>query len=899
MSLQMYEAQDALNTESSLSGTAILKRSGYSRLYSLTVATAPVSGSFSFIDSNGNRQDIVCQDHNCAKSTNGGAFSVFLSTAGGACTPTRWSFAQTNGNLYGANDCRDVIFKYNGSARTSLPSTAPLGSVIESTKDRLVIADVASNPNGVYYSQSGTYTNFVVGTNSADPYVDQSGAQGDRVSALKYALGRLFVFKTTSISSCVLGDQYTSQCFPVSSAVGTNDPLSIVEVPGAIYFRGNDRNYWALDGSGIQLVSKKISNFVKSQNSGSSGSNTQTSQSDWQAGSQFPGSSWNTSSIAGSIIPSSVSFVNNSSVSFNAGTFQSPMVATSGYVTISTAAFKINNGDFETGDLTSWTCATSGTGACSVSSSNPLEGTYSASLVAYPDEASVCVPGPSCQNLDTINIIDSNGYHLISQSVTPSASVTWVTIDLSAVSTQTLRIQLISTKTYTSTGVGTVSLLSNSFVAISSITFEFRGDGSGAGSDCYSNSLGRNSKSAFCRIDHVYVNRYFDISMTSNPYLYTSSVFNTGFSTSIGGPFTVGITSDTGSSIVFAVRDSSASSGPFSAWTSISSGTRIPLTRQYWQYESTMSIVSSTATAPRISSVGLSAATTGTLVSQCIQPPSTISAWGLISCDQSVGGNGAIVYYTTSAATCGAIPVAGAGVWTSQTNNANISVATNTAFAFRIDSSLTSSTDTAQVNSCSIYWSNGVVAPPVWGAYDSVKNAIYWTSSINNNTSNNRVLKYDLNLGQWYPFSLNANAIANIQTTTYFGDSTGGYWNQYGNSNSDNGSAINAYWKSKDFGNQSSPFLDNNYNRISLVAKNQITGNMTVTYGLSNNTSGSYTVSLSTTSGITYVHANQSLPLMSPYQFMNIKVGNNSSTPFEVDGLMLEYTSFPWKPQNP
>jgi hypothetical protein len=83
------------------------------------------------------------------------------------------------------------------------------------------------------------------------------------------------------------------------------------------------------------------------------------------------------------------------------------------------------------------------------------------------------------------------------------------------------------------------------------------------------------------------------------------------------------------------------------------------------------------------------------------------------------------------------------------------------------------------------------------------------------------------------------------------------------------------------------------------VTKNQVSGNMTATYQTSNNASGSYTVSLATTSGITYVRANYALPLLSPYQFFNVKFGNNSAVPFEVNAFRLDYSVQPWKPMNP
>ncbi len=391
---------------------------------------------------------------------------------------------------------------------------------------------------------------------------------------------------------------------------------------------------------------------------------------------------------------------------------------------------------------------------------------------------------------------------------------------------------------------------------------------------------------------------------------FISREFDTAFSTPTWGPLssTFSVVQNNDGQVVFYTQVSTSPNNDLYDSKVASSDTVkvASAAKRYIRYEADLTTYISTKT-PTISAVSLTAATTGQFVTQCIQPGGGISAWGLLSCAQTIAGNGSEVFYATSAASCAALPTttpinsasALQSGWTTQTNNSTLSISTNAAVYIGWRSLLTSATDQAQIDACTLYWNNGIAAPPVWATFDSVKNAIYWTTAINNNSTNNRVLKYDLNLNQWYPFDIAANAIRNINNSTYFGDSTGGYWNLYGGINSDNGSPITSYWKSKDFGNSGNPFLDNNYTKLSLVTKNQVTGSMTVTLTPSNNQSSSYNVSLSTTSGVVYVHSNQNLPFISPLQFMNVQFGNTSATPWEIDGAMLEMTSFPWKPQNP
>ena len=297
-----------------------------------------------------------------------------------------------------------------------------------------------------------------------------------------------------------------------------------------------------------------------------------------------------------------------------------------------------------------------------------------------------------------------------------------------------------------------------------------------------------------------------------------------------------------------------------------------------------------------MTSVSLAAATTGTLATQCIQPNSSISSWGALNCATTLAGNGSIVFYATSAATCSALPTTGPLTWqTSETNNANMTISTNTAFKLGFRSLLGSSTDQAQIDSCVSNWTEGTPSQPVWAAYDSIKDAIYWTTTINGAPYANRMLKYDLNLEQWYPFDLSAQAPKFINNSLYFGGASSGTWNMYGGVDSDAGYGINAYWKSKDFGSDT-PFQEKSFKTLSILSRNQTTGSMTGTYTFSNSETGSYTISLATGSTINYARNNFNLPESSPHNFMNVKVGNANSTPFSVLGLGITWDVWGWTP---
>jgi hypothetical protein len=756
----------------------------------------------------------------------------------------------------------------------------PLGSILELTQDRLAVGDISGSPNRVYYSSAGSFENFTTGANSEDPYYDDLGSGGDKVTGLKYHGNLLYVFKTNSITVCELGDQYSSICTIISPTIGTSDPASIVSAGSSLFFKAQDKTYWEIQGSQLRLISRKISNLVKSQNQGGERSNTQTAKADWDAGLQTPLTTWDTTTRNGSIFPSSQTWVDTSSGQFNAGTIPPSLTTTSNpnSIQFASATFRILNGDFEQGTCTAgvyWTCTTNGSATCDFAAGGAIGGSCGARVFTN-------VTGSNVQGtVSILNPTDSTVLHSVTYTADPTV-LTGKTIDLYSLglSTRTLRIQF---KAFADGNDAT--LLSSTFTAISSVTWSgVSGGGFG-----------------WSQLDDIRVNRYFSLYQASaTPAYFLSQVFDTGFSTPTGGPFIVSLTTETGggTNIAFNTRSHSAATSLPYAFTSISSGTRIAEIKRYEQYGSTFTTSVGTAT-PILDFASLAFATTGFFRTQCIQPNSTISSWGILSCAQTLAGNGSLVYYATSALTCATLPIVDpyndSTKWTSVSNNATLTIATNTAVYIGFRSLLTSATDQAQVDACSLYWNEGTPAQPAWGVYDSIKNAVYWTSTINNNTYANRLLKYDRNLEAWYPFSITASAPLIVGNSLYFGSSSSGTWNLYGGNDSDNGAAFGAYWKSLDIGG-ASPFIEKDFARLSVLSKNQGSGNLSITTLLSNGKTNTYSVSLSTTSGLAYARSNYNLPLSSPQSFMSVRFANsNANEPFEVLGFQLDFTGKPWR----
>jgi len=899
--LNNCDAQDALNVESNLEGSAILKRKGFSKTADLTVSTSPVTGSHSFIDSSGNRLDIVCQDRNCAKSTNGNAFSTFLTTA--AAGITRWSFVDVGGVLYGANNKYDPIMAYDGTTRTSPPGM-PQGSILELTGDRLAVGDISGQPNRVHLSSAGNYTAFTLGVNPEDSYFDDFGAPGDKVRGLKHLDGILYVFKTASISACELGNQYTTRCSILSPNIGTTDPGSITTAGNCLYFRAQDKNYWELCGGALRQISAKIPNLVKSQSGGLGGgenSNTQTTQADWQAGVQFPTGTWNLNTIPGSMFPASTTVSD-----------LSPAFVFSGVTSSYTFRFEGNTLPLSDG----WTVGTVGGTAPNQAVTN---GIYTQSFISINDTYRVVrALGSTSQSKSLVfnarHSANNDGYTMVGAAADSTGvlgNAPYVIIrnnatqyfsdgvqifsearDQTAFSTFTIIVTSHPATYFYRDGVFKASVTATN--AYSATAYAFMGGATEAG-----------DTSGVASFDFLYpavgvaATGRADIGSVST---FTSRVLESGVPASIYGQFTSAVSLQAGATMSFSVRfSSSPNDDMWSYYQSIANGgiaVGSVTANRYAQYRATYTFTS-LIESPSVSTTSLVFVTTGQFVTRCIQPNSSISSWGTLSCADTTAGSGSIVYYATSAATCETLPATAPLTWqTSLTNNATVTIATNTAVYIGWRSLLGSATDQAQVDACTLAWNEGTPAQPSWAVYDSIKDSIYWTTTINGAPYSNRLLKFDRRLGAWFPFSIQAQAPRLINNSLYFGAASSGTWNLYGLVDSDDGRPINAYWQSKDVGS-ANPFVEKEFKNVSLLSRNNGAGSLTATYTFSNGEMGDYTVSLSTGSGITYARSNFNLPKTSPQNFMSLRVGNNSTTPFEVLGLGITWLSWPWNVTGP
>jgi len=302
--IQRHRSPDLLNVEPGHGLVSIGAREGFSKFADLQVSTGPVLGSARFTNQSGDLLDVVCHDKYCASSANGSSFVNFLSTA--SSDIRRWVFTTVDGFLFGANDQRDAIFKYDGTDLFH-STNIPAGTVLALTPFRMVVANLSGAPSEVRYSRLSDPSNFTQGTEPDDGWTDILQAPGDRVTAIVYHKGLLYIFKNISLTTCLIADQFTTQCELLSDKVGAADAVSVISTPYGLYWKSENRSYWRLaDDGNVRPISRHIEEFVKSQLEGAARSHTETTEADFQSGSSEPVDSWDPDTIPGSSSPPKV-----------------------------------------------------------------------------------------------------------------------------------------------------------------------------------------------------------------------------------------------------------------------------------------------------------------------------------------------------------------------------------------------------------------------------------------------------------------------------------------------------------------------------------------------------------------------------------------------------------------
>lgn len=851
------EAQDLLNVDISPGGKSIKKRPGYG-LYKTLSTSQALHGGYHFFDATGNDVQVWGSSTSLYGIVADAAPTQLISSA---TLNSTWDCADTQGFAYCVTSNRDALIKTNGA--TQVWSTAVLGTIIEATPDRLAIAGVSGNLNTIYFSASNVFTNYTPAPLTTDPFTEVIASPGSKLTHLRWACNKLLWWKDQSFGYFSFDDQYAAQVKTISDTIGTFDNTSAVDPGGSVWFRGQDGHVWQYDCAGLTKQTIEITPFVQSSGRRTSNSFTQSSQSDWQLGSSsptYPSQPLSTTISIGDVVPGSFTVTENSNAQWNS-TGASNITIGSNFLVISTNAVQIDNNSFESGATTNWAVAgasptTPASKVCTCGTINPQDGTKFAQTSNYV----------------TAYLINANtGATINSVTINYGSECSWTlnTITVSA-SFYGFRAKIKFDDTFGNTYTSDAFLLNTN-----SIQF-------------YANSGHTTGPSInFKFIDNVTNSPKSTITSGS----YTSQAFNTGLPYGYVSPTAVWSANTSTPSFVL-----QKSANGTTGWTDIatSTGVNVATNQPYLRYLSTFTVGATDSAATVVTSVTLLERSSGTYFSQVKNAPN-IGAWSTFNPTIQNNG-GSHVFYSRSSATPFYV-LNSSPAWVAQPANSLVTAAIGAYFQIIDSFTITSATDTVPVLSdFSVNWYEGSATDQAYMLF--FDNSIWADVSYGVGVSSNTyIFRRDLINEGWTVYNFGGGGMLVQNNHLFFGDvgATGRIF-QYDSGHSDNGNAIAAYWKSKDF-TGGDPFLKNSLLQIDTFAKKDQNSTLTTTYTLdTSTTTTNYSIALSSSTS-SIIQSRKLLPSGKDGYVFNLKYGDTStSSNWEVFGFRIGYTQIPYRP---
>lgn len=873
------QAQDLLNVDITDGGKSIKKREGYGEAYELPITTSPGHGAFAFFNDNGSDVQLYFNDTYAVASVAGGAFTNLITSGTFGAT---YQCVDSQGDAYCVATDRQIPWFTDGATRTELPE-ASTGTMIAVSRDRLAISGMSAYPNRIDFSKANDFTEWTIGGDPADPNQITITAPGSKITNLKYEFGRWVWFKSNSFGYILEADELIDwETVVVSNTIGTHDNASYYD-NGILYFRGNDGHKYAWDGAyGVVKLSKDIEGTVNASQFRISNSWTQTSQSDFQSGFFHEPTFITSTDTAGSLLrdytKGSVVVDDDSSSDFSAGTH----TATNYGVFVST-------GDADGEVFLDFA---------------ESEATKEQEVVANGTSQHIC---------------DSTYYGAVQFTASSSYVVTAIGVYVSRTGTTGgMNVKILSDDSDspgdvldyiaasapgTTPGMAKYSLSSPFDGTVDGgekywIQLEPTGacDGSSNIISWHLNTLSSSHRYCFgstCQ-DSTTAPQYRIYGRqreTSGDFL--SQSFDTGLSSNTTsyawGTLDVNQVLD-GQTITWQVQ-SSTDNTTWSSLYGFDPGqviTTLPQ-RRYIRYKATLSGTPSKSPAIEDVRIRYGSKTYDSDVNQA----ENITSWDAMTASGDDSG-GSFDYYIRSHPTVFRAD-SSTIAWTQLSDGDVPTVGTNSFFQFRAVLQIgTNGLADPRFDDFTLNWFEGNASEKAY--VEKFEDAIWWAvASGDGQTTNNRILRFDLINRLWTVYDIPANGMLIRNNNLYFVSASTGVVYKFGDVDSDAGSSINAYWKSKDlFGID--PFVAKDYRNISIVAGQVMNSSVTVTYTLDGSSESSYEVDLESSTK-SFIRHGKNLPQGSSGDTLSVQVGNNDADePFEIFAIRYGFKEKAWRP---
>lgn len=743
------------------------RRRGQS-VYNATACTdaKAVRGLWPFDSTDGTRYLIIFSSQSFFSSTAGDCSQITSSTFS-ATAPM--SCAQGLGKLVCSNGT-DAAVSIDSNLSTATLSDMPRGELVGFFRNRFLTAKIQGALTRIYGSGDGDPTDWtlVIPGRSTSPFtLDIAGTNDGK--AVTCLLGEYqnayFVGRDDELLAIYGNDRRDFTLRKISDQVGCSEPYSVKEKNNALYWISR-RGVEKMSGTSITRISDPIRPTIDEilTAAGNSVSATDTTQADFEDGdleASGPGAPMSATISPASVVPTSFTAIDQSGTDYQQFASSSSISTTTspGLVTLQYSTFNFSNADFSSDDFTNWTAV--GTwvienGAASTDPMSPCAGTGQTTLGAQP----TCFASGAGSKTFTFEYINSGGVVVksCSATLTCGGNCEWAsdTCTSNAKSGTTNRFDLdISTFGGTNsvkiTGPDGDTLTSGLFPGANNLSVTLTGDSCQSGASFQSVNVG------LCPYENY-----------APSGSATSRAFNTQLSTPTFGPFDVTVSSNSEATVTFQTQSSSDGSTWDSA-VSATPGIKVASAqKKYIRYLSSFSTSVATKTAS-YGPVEIAAATTGYFISQCRNPGSSITSWGLFSCGV-VTNDGSISLAVSTGSTCNSVTRTTA-TWNSIANNTIPSFSTAAYVAYRALFSIDSATQTPTLQSCTINWNEGSDRPDVVAEVYRDRYHLYYTTSTASGSYNDHALVLDQN-DKWTIFDgVTAAAVTVFKNKLYTGDS--------------------------------------------------------------------------------------------------------------------------------
>jgi hypothetical protein len=259
------------------------ERLGYVRRDSTVLGNSKSAHVWQFTDNTGTDWIITFSSRTFYKNTAGGTPTSFGLSASADTIPDA---AKNLGKIWFVNGT-DYLWWFDGTSTGSV-SAAPLGTIIEPWRTRIAIASIVGSRSTIRFSEDGSGTSWTLGGLETDPFsIEIGGANdGEYVRCLKGSyLDAMIVGRKYDLWAVDGFDQSDLTVRNISSQVGCIESRTMEEVDGELVFV-SARGIEAMSGRQIRTISEPIRDIsdVIVKNTANIRSNTQTSASDFGAG---------------------------------------------------------------------------------------------------------------------------------------------------------------------------------------------------------------------------------------------------------------------------------------------------------------------------------------------------------------------------------------------------------------------------------------------------------------------------------------------------------------------------------------------------------------------------------------------------------------------------------------